>query len=186
MTEHRGTSFYNSCVKVPVDPYSRQPTPSYERPGFINSNNDDDTDKKRKINFATDDQFVNDSETSSPREIVNNFIEFFESIPDYDQVHHLSNEQFKQKVDYLKRKQRLLLQNLQSSLVSRKGTNVSTISLSKCSQKPESKNDINDLKLNGKKCYLEESRMNSPMLFPSGKFAGLVEDQDLLTNRYLE
>ncbi|XP_076666287.1 uncharacterized protein LOC143367903 isoform X4 [Andrena cerasifolii] len=185
MTEHRGTSFYNSCVKVPVDPYSRQPTPSYERPGFINSNNDDDTDKKRKINFATDDQFVNDSETSSPREIVNNFIEFFESIPDYDQVHHLSNEQFKQKVDYLKRKQRLLLQNLQSSLVSHKGTNVSTISSSKCSQrsKPESKNDINGLKLNGKKCYLEESRMNSPMLFPSGKFAGLVEDQDLLTNR---
>ena len=187
MTEHRGTSFYNSCVKVPVDPYSRQPTPSYERPGFINSNNDGDTDKKRKINFATDDQFVNDSETSSPREIVNNFIEFFESIPDYDQVHHLSNEQFKQKVDYLKRKQRLLLQNLQSSLVnvSHKGTNISTISSSKCSQrsKPESKNDINDLKLNGKKCYLEESRMNSPMLFSSGKFAGLVEDQDLLTNR---
>lgn len=36
MNEHRGSSFVHSCVKVPVDPYSRQPTPLYERPRVAN------------------------------------------------------------------------------------------------------------------------------------------------------
>ncbi|XP_076637313.1 protein FAM161A-like [Colletes latitarsis] len=185
MTEHRGTSFYNSCVKVPVDPYSRQPTPSYERPMVTKSNNDDNADKICKLNFATGDQFVSDSEISDPREIVDNFLEFLESIPDYGQVHHLTNEQFKQKVDYLKRKQKLLLKNLQNSLNDHNNENVPRFSVSKYNQQSETKsrNDINNLKLNGKKCYFVESRTTSPMLFPSGKFIGLVEDQDLLTNR---
>ncbi|XP_043255067.1 protein FAM161A [Colletes gigas] len=185
MTEHRGTSFYNSCVKVPVDPYSRQPTPSYERPMVTKCNNNDNADKICKLNFATDDQFVSDSEISNPREIVDNFLEFLGSIPDYGQVHHLTNEQFKQKVDYLKRKQKLLLKNLQNSLNDRNNGNVSRFSVSKYNQRSETKsrNDINNLKLNGKKCYFVESRTTSPMLFPSGKFIGLVEDQDLLTNR---
>ncbi|XP_076164411.1 protein FAM161A-like isoform X2 [Ptiloglossa arizonensis] len=182
MTEHRGTSFYNSCVKVPVDPYSRQPTPSYERPKLTKSSNGD---KICKINFATGDQFGSESEISGPREIVDNFLEFLESIPDYGQVHHLTNEQFKQKVDYLKRKQKLLLKNLQNSLVDHDNADVSRFSVSKCSQRSEikSKNNIHNLKLNGKKCYFEESRTTSPLLFSSGKFAGLAEDQDLLTNR---
>ncbi|XP_034192902.2 uncharacterized protein LOC117610073 [Osmia lignaria lignaria] len=182
MTEHRGNSFYNSCVKVPVDPYSRQPTPSYERPRPLKNNKDSNC----KINFAENDQFLNESEASNSREIVDNFLEFLESIPDYGQVHHLSNEQFKQKVDYLKRKQRLLLENLQDTLTAQENINVSKLSTSKCNEiqsKIKNKNDINDLKLNGKKCYFEESRISSPMFFSSDKFNGLTEDQDLFTNR---
>ncbi|XP_053985596.1 protein FAM161A [Hylaeus volcanicus] len=187
MTEHRGTSFYNSCVKVPVDPYTRQPTPSYERPRLTKSNNNENADKMCKINITTG-EFLSDSEVSSPREIVDNFLEFLESIPDYGQVHHLTNEQFKQKVDYLKRKQKLLLKNLQNSqnsLTDHGNANVSRFSVQKSSQRSgaKSKNGINNLKLNGKKCYFEESRTSSPMLFPSANFAGLADDQDLLTNR---
>ncbi|XP_046818806.1 protein FAM161A isoform X4 [Vespa crabro] len=42
----------------------------------------------------------------------------------------------------------------------------------------------NELRLNGKKCYIEESRTNSPILYPSGSFSGLMEDQDILTYRF--
>ncbi|XP_076657386.1 uncharacterized protein LOC143361681 isoform X2 [Halictus rubicundus] len=185
MAEHRGTSFYNSCVKVPVDPCSRQPTPSYERPRLTRSCKDDYTNKANKINFASDSCIVSESETSSPREIVDNFLEFLESIPDYGQVHHLSNEQFKQKVDYLKRKQKLLLKNLENSLADDEEANISGSSISKYSQKSraQNKNVINDLKLDGKKCYLEEFRIATPTFDSSDKFLCLTEDQDLPTNR---
>lgn len=187
MAEHRGTSFYNSCVKVPVDPCSRQPTPSYERPRLARSCKDNYTDKANKMNFASDNRIVSKSETSSPRETVDNFLEFLESIPDYGQVHHLSNEQFKQKVDYLKRKQKLLLKNLEHSLADDEEANVSGSSISKYNQKSrvQNKNVTNDLKLNGKKCYLEEFRIATPVLDSPDKFLYLTEDQDFPTNRYV-
>ncbi|KAK9306055.1 hypothetical protein QLX08_003118 [Tetragonisca angustula] len=183
MAEHRGTSFYNSCVKVPVDPCSRQPNPSYERIGSKQSK-EDNFYNKCKINFMENDQLIKESRISDPTQIMDNFLKFLDSIPDYDQVYHLSNEQFKQEVDHLKRKQKLLLKNLENSLINHENVNVSKFSVSKCNQKSKikSKNDINDLILNGKKCYLEESRTPSPLLFLSSKFNGLTEDQDLSTN----
>nr|XP_033328223.1 protein FAM161A isoform X1 [Megalopta genalis]XP_033328224.1 protein FAM161A isoform X1 [Megalopta genalis]XP_033328225.1 protein FAM161A isoform X1 [Megalopta genalis] len=184
MAEHRGTSFYNSCVKVPVDPYSRQPTPSYERPKVARNCKDDYPDKVNKINFASGNSIISESEVSSPREIVDNFIEFLESIPDYGQVHHLSNEQFKQKVDYLKRKQKLLLKNLENSLADDEEANVGSSSMSKYNQKSkaQNKNGINDLKLDGKKCYLEEFRITSPTLHLSDTFLCPMENQDFPIN----
>lgn len=178
-------SFFHSCVKVPVDPCSRQPTPSYERPRVSNSQR---MEKSKRINFAKNEQAaIEDSESLSPRDTLENFLEFLDSIPDYGQVHHLSNEQFKQKVEYLRRKQRLLLQNLKNSFddntIVENPPSLLSISRNDIS-KSKDKLDIGDLKLNGKKCYLEESRTNSPILFPSGTFAGLAEDQDLLTYRY--
>lgn len=186
MTEHKGTSFFHSCVKMPVDPYSRQPTPSYERPQLLSAGQR--SDRVKKINFAENESIaaIEDSESSSPRDTLENFLEFIKSIPDYGQVHHLSNEQFKQKVEYLRRKQRLLLENLKNSL-SDAEKSVSRLSLAKndsAKSKSGIKPDVaSDLKLNGKKCFLEESRTSSPILFPSGTFAGLAEDQDLLTYR---
>lgn len=182
MAEHRGTSFFHSCVKVPVDPCSRQPTPSYERPRLSRSRK---SERGKRINFAESERAaVEDSESSSPRDTLENFLEFLESIPDYGQVHHLSNEQFRQKVEFLRRKQRLLLRNLRHSLDD-DGAAPSRLPIAtredgaKSSDKP----DVSELKLNGKKCYLEESRSSSPILFPTGTFATLAEDQDLLTYR---
>ncbi|KAG5319057.1 F161A protein, partial [Acromyrmex heyeri] len=183
MTEHRGTSFFHSCVKMPVDPCSRQPTPSYERPRL--SSGSRRSEKVKKINFAEGEPTaVENSESSSPRDTLENLLEFLKSIPDYGQVHHLSNEQFKQKVEYLRRKQRLLLQNLRNSLDdTEEPSSRLLITRNESSKSKDDKSNVvvDDLKLNGKKCYLEESRTSSPILFPSGNFAGLAEDQDLLT-----
>ncbi|XP_014611703.1 PREDICTED: protein FAM161A [Polistes canadensis] len=181
MAEHRGTSFYNSCVKVPVDPCSRQPTPSYERPRSIKSEKQNIVESKgRKINFAAENLPKTESELSSPRENLEDFLEFLESIPDYKQVNHLSNEQFRQKVEYLRRKQRLFLKNFDET-----EKDTSRISTSRSNHNIKViRDDINELRLNGKKCYIEESRTNSPILYPSGSFAGLMEDQDLLTFRF--
>lgn len=185
MAEHRGTSFYNSCVKVPIDPCSRQPTPSYERPRSIKSEKQNFADKGRKINFAADDLSKTESELSSHRENLEGFLEFLESIPDYKQVHHLSNEQFRQKVEYLRRKQRLYLKNL-NNILDEPEKDTSRISTSRINRNTKVMRDdsSNELRLNGKKCYIEESRANSPLLYPSGTFSGLMEDQDLLTYRY--
>ncbi|XP_039314475.1 protein FAM161A isoform X2 [Solenopsis invicta] len=186
MTEHRGTSFFHSCVKMPVDPCSRQPTPSYERPRL--SSGGRRSEKVKKINFAEGEpNVVENSGLSSPRDTLENFLEFLKSIPDYGQVHHLSNEQFKQKVEYLRRKQRLLLQNLRNSLddLEKPPSRLSITRNENLKSKNAKPDDlIDDLKLNGKKCYLEESRTSSPILFSSSNFAGLAEDQDLLTYRY--
>lgn len=185
MTEHRGTSFFHSCVKMPVDPCSRQPTPSYERPRL--SSGGRRSEKVKKINFAEGEpNVVENSGLSSPRDTLENFLEFLKSIPDYGQVHHLSNEQFKQKVEYLRRKQRLLLQNLRNSLddLEKPPSRLSITRNENLKSKNAKPDDlIDDLKLNGKKCYLEESRTSSPILFSSSNFAGLAEDQDLLTYR---
>nr|XP_050852747.1 protein FAM161A isoform X2 [Vespula vulgaris] len=183
MAEHRGTSFYNSCVKVPIDPCSRQPTPSYERPRSIKSEKQSVTDKGRKINFAANDLPKTESELSSPRENLEGFLEFLESIPDYKQIHHLSNEQFRQKVEYLKRKQRLYLKNLKN-IFDEPEKDTTRISSRSNGNTKIMQDDFNELRLNGKKCYIEESRTNSPILYPSGNFSGLMEDQDLLTYRF--
>ncbi|KAL0100203.1 hypothetical protein PUN28_019553 [Cardiocondyla obscurior] len=181
MTEHRGTSFFHSCVKTPVDPCSRQPTPSYERPRL--SSESQRSEKVKKINFV-EGKALENSESSSPRDTLENLLMFLKSIPDYGQIHHLSNEQFKQKVEYLRRKQRLLLENLKNSLDDAEELPPHlSITRNEDSKSKNTKSSIDDLKLNGKKCYLEESRTSSPILFSSGNFAGLAEDQDLLTYR---
>ena len=198
MTEHHGSSFVHSCVKVPVDPHSRQPTPLYERPGVERIAKQRSCDKERKINFVRRDD-------TSPGGSLENLLEFLESIPDYGDVNHLSNEQFKRKLDYLKRKQRLLLKNLRNCFddddkEDDKSGKTTRITSANSSSRPsavgtvaqQDTNKVNnkpwipetDLKLRGKKCSLEESRTDSPLLFSTGNFAGLAEDQDLLTYRY--
>ncbi|XP_043475232.1 protein FAM161A isoform X2 [Leptopilina heterotoma] len=187
MNEHRGSSFVHSCVKVPVDPYSRQPTPLYERPRVTNKTKRyNASSKSKKINFDT-----SNSNVTSPRDTLENFMDFMESIPDYNDVHHLSNEQFKQKLDYLKRKQRILLKNLQNCLDQDETENIINREISADSQSQRCNNKTkewcndnnNDLKLKGRKCNFEESRTNSPILYATGTFDRLAEDQDLLTYR---
>ncbi|XP_034936938.1 uncharacterized protein [Chelonus insularis] len=197
-----GTSFVHSCVKVPVDPYSRQPTPSYERPRVqrIEKRRSNKNDKSRRINFASHSSSVQDSNQeagSSDDSNLESFLDFLDSIPDYQEVYHLSNEQFKQKLDYLKRKQKLLLKNFKNCLdhdesndkclsVQDKPIPQTILPPSTPSIPDKSKRwdqNSRDLKLLGKKCSLEDSRTASPLLFSSGTFAGLAEDQDLLTFR---
>lgn len=135
-------------------------------------------------------------EPDSAREDYSSFIEFIESIPDYMEVHHLSNEQFKQKLDYLKRKQRMLLKNLRNCLEQDEraelATAFTTVKSSERGKSPGGKCCASDLvtkgtelTLKGKRCNLEESRTNSPLLYPLGSFSRLAEDQDFLTYRHV-
>lgn len=186
MSEHQGTAFNHSCIKMPVDPFSRQPTPSYERPEKLKNKSCATVQKSRKINFASRDKDVDTHGPFAPANF-ESFMDFLESIPDYGDVNHLSNEQFKQKLDYLKRKQRTLLKNLRNCLEESDGKIVErpvTVSESECKKIRQWCADYNNLSLQGMKCSFEESRVDSPVsLFPFGKFAGLAEDQDLLTYR---
>ncbi|OXU23830.1 hypothetical protein TSAR_010825 [Trichomalopsis sarcophagae] len=203
MTEHKGTSFAHSCVKVPVDPYSRQPTPLYERPKIVHRTNAK-SEKPAKMTTALGKRHEyrpNNKpcsrldnrcsvELENAREDYSSFLEFIESIPDYMEVHHLSNEQFKQKLDYLKRKQRMLLKNLRNCLEQDERVELVTIRGSERSKSPREKCCASDLMtkgteltLKGKCCNLEESRAKSPLLYPLGSFSRLAEDQDFLTYR---
>ncbi|XP_068993861.1 uncharacterized protein pyx [Neodiprion pinetum] len=185
MSEHQGTTFNHSCIKMPVDPFSRQPTPLYERPKVLKNKHCTSGDKSRKINFINRSN-EDASYVSFPQGNFASFMDFLESIPDYGDVNHLSNEQFKQKLDYLKRKQRTLLKNLKNCLEENNGKIVGhpkNISDLECKKIRQWCTDYNNLSLQGMKCSFEESRMESPLPFPSGKFAGLAEDQDLLTYR---
>lgn len=119
-------------------------------------------------------------------------MEIIESIPAYEEVHHLSNEQFKQRLDYLKRKQRLLLKNLRNCL--EEDEDIEPCALSDAKSKSDLKSNAtfastslgDELTLKGKRCNFEESRTYSPpppTLCPEGNFSCLVEDQDFLTYR---
>ncbi|XP_012265980.2 protein FAM161A isoform X1 [Athalia rosae] len=186
MSEHQDTSFNHSCIKMPVDPFSRQPTPLYERPKALKNRRSKSTEKNHKTNFTNR---IDETELQShiPDGNVEHFMEFLDSIPDYGDIHHLSNEQFKQKLDYLKRKQRTLLKNLKNCLETETVEKIMTSSAASADMERKKLRqwclDHNNLSLQGLKCSFEESRVDSPVPFPSGKFAGLAEDQDFLTYR---
>lgn len=55
-------------------------------------------------------------ELAHARNDYDSLLEFVTSIPDYRDVHELSEEQFKQRLDFLKRRQRILLKNLRFCL----------------------------------------------------------------------
>jgi hypothetical protein len=139
-------------------------------------------------------------ELESARENYDKFLEFVQSIPNYIEIQHLSNEQFKRKLDYLKRKQRILLNNLRNcleqedkedeiakraSVESRNGDRNRDRPKSTCEKLPDSPRILPDssLELKGKRCNLEESRTNTPLSYTYGSFSYLAEDQDCLTYR---
>lgn len=185
--EHKGTSFVNSCVKVPVDPYSRQPTPSYERPKLLihsdktaASTNDFETTRSSNLSLSCD-ALTKTSECSTSLE---DFSTFLKSIPDYNQLHHLSNEQFKQKLDYLKRKRKMLSMNLSNCIIN--GSDKVSVASSPCNEKTTLSNNESksseELNLKGKKCNFQESRLMSPLIFSDKFYEFTAEDQE--TNRY--
>ncbi|XP_058796721.1 protein FAM161A [Phymastichus coffea] len=189
MTEHKGTAFAHSCIKMPVDPYSRQPTPMYERPRPSSSSRMSTSDKPLTKAFCKSQGF-DDRSAKAPRDECTSVLEFIESIPVYEEVHRLSNEQFKQRLDYLKRKQRLLLKNLRNCLEEDENIEPSTSSDTKCKSELKTNSSTacsaslsDEFTLKGKQYNLEESSCYSPLLYPEGSFSCLAEDQDFLTYR---
>ncbi|KAJ1529863.1 hypothetical protein ONE63_006597 [Megalurothrips usitatus] len=125
-------SLSTSCLRVPVNPYNQQPSPSYERSQAITPNVEEDSSLQRKLHSTNVSSRPSSSmntsvpksggmskrrgkktkpqdATSSP---LDSFLDFYESIPDYQDVTHLSDKEFSEKMRILRDRQRQYLHNL--------------------------------------------------------------------------
>ncbi|XP_011503618.1 PREDICTED: protein FAM161A [Ceratosolen solmsi marchali] len=205
--EWKGTFYMHSCVKMTMDPYNRQLTPLYERLkcSRVNGKKPRDFNKlsANKIEKSSDYCRIynkRNSELKNAREDYDSFLEFIQSIPNYIEIHHLSNEQFKQKLDCLKRKQRILLKNLRNCLEQEeKEDEIATRSnVENCYRdRPIFMNENNsdshksipdaELKLKDKRYNYGEPKSNTLFLHPSRRsFSCLTKDQDFLNYRCME
>lgn len=102
MSDHNRAVFNNSCLKIPRNPVNQQPFPVYDQKYINHLEN-----KVRKLSIESNEYNM---KLAPPPEIdrstLKSFIEFYDSIPDYDDVNHLSNKDFYQKLEILKQKQR--------------------------------------------------------------------------------
>lgn len=102
MSDHNSAVFNNACLKVPRNPVSQQPSPIYEQKYLNQLKN-----QARKLSLET--KGLNMRGKYSPesdRSVLKSLIEFYDSIPEYDDVNHLSNKDFYRKLQNLKEKQR--------------------------------------------------------------------------------
>ncbi|KAK4885131.1 hypothetical protein RN001_001402 [Aquatica leii] len=102
MSDHTSSVFNNACLKIPRDPISQNPSPIYEQKYVSNMHNE-----MIKMDMTND---VNTSKSksleSADKVILKSFIEFYDSIPEYDDINHLSNKDFYRKLENLKEKQK--------------------------------------------------------------------------------
>lgn len=103
MSSHNRASFNHSCLRVPRNPLNKQPVPVFEQ-SYVN----EIESKVRKLSLGSNEETklrmksVKDYDVDCFRA----FIEFFDSIPNYEDVNHLSNADFYRKLERLKEKQR--------------------------------------------------------------------------------
>lgn len=102
MSGHNSAVFNHSCLKTPRNPLNRQPFPVYDQ-----KYSDRLVNEVRKLSIESNEFKM---KSTSPPEIDKNtlksFIEFYDSIPDYNDINHLSNKDFYRKLEALKEKQR--------------------------------------------------------------------------------
>ncbi|KAK6638907.1 hypothetical protein RUM43_007177 [Polyplax serrata] len=87
---HREASFNHSCLKVPEYSSGRRPFSKHER--ISSAGKEDDL---RKQSFPI-------SNYRSNFQTMRSYLKFYESIPDYTELHHLSNEEFYSQLKSLK------------------------------------------------------------------------------------
>lgn len=102
MSNHHSAVFNNSCLKTPINPLNQHPFPVHDQE-YINRLQKE----VRKLSIESN-EFKMKSIPSPDidRSALKSFIEFYDSIPDYNDVNHLSNKDFYKKLDALKEKQR--------------------------------------------------------------------------------
>lgn len=97
MSDHSSSVFNNSCLKAPLRPSSGQPFPIYEQ--------------KHLHQLRNQAKKLADEKTRS-KTTLKSFLEFYGSIPEYDDVNHLSNKEFYRRLENLREKQRLYEEKL--------------------------------------------------------------------------
>ncbi|KAK3921689.1 Protein FAM161A [Frankliniella fusca] len=129
--KHAALSYSSSCLRVPVNPYSQQPSPSYERRQVATPHTEDESSLSRKLcqmNTSSrpssslrspsirckkpHGKTNKDGSQSSDNSPLGSFLDFYESIPDYQDITHLSDKEFEEKLKLLRDKQRQYLHTL--------------------------------------------------------------------------
>jgi hypothetical protein len=141
-TKHSVAAFNHSCLKLPVNPANKLPLPTFERKPVSNYFEKDHINKKgsskgmtRSFEFlfgadraSSSDSTEGLSKTSTSQdnenctaktagkstknESLQSFLEFYESIPDYGDLNHLSDQEFYLRLQNLKAKHRTYLKDL--------------------------------------------------------------------------
>lgn len=112
MSDHNSAVFNNSCLKVPRNPISNQPFPVYEQK-FLNQLKNQAT----KLGLKTDECNMKSKKSlDSDRSTIKSLMEFYDSIPEYDDVNHLPSKEFYRRLENLKEKQKLYCERLQTEI----------------------------------------------------------------------
>ncbi|XP_055636223.1 protein FAM161A [Toxorhynchites rutilus septentrionalis] len=126
MSGHGRSVFLNSCIKKPLNPRNKLPNPSYLVPECSLDRGLNDPQTQENVNMITRKKVnskcplarttLQRSNKCCPithqlRKETDNFqslVKFYDSIPDYDDLNHLPNEEFYCKLNTLRKKQREL------------------------------------------------------------------------------
>ncbi|KAJ0173670.1 hypothetical protein K1T71_010819 [Dendrolimus kikuchii] len=93
---HYSSVFTNSCLRVPVDPISKMPKTAHER----------------QYKQITEQCSIESSSTCSATAVdvdADRFKDFYKSIPDYNDIHHLTEDEFYSTLKSLREKKKLML-----------------------------------------------------------------------------
>lgn len=104
---HSGVSFNHSCLKVPIDPQSQRPSPNYERLSTHKVIENQRNDFHRHFERSKGDSLASPtSSLGNNFKSVESYLQFYENIPDYSELHHLSDEEFYSRLKTLKMTQK--------------------------------------------------------------------------------
>lgn len=106
---HSNAAFNHSCLKVPVNPGNKLPAPKYELKTINHIKNQEIKERKS----SKEQMKVNKTNNNSRYKA---FIDFYDSIPDYSDVNHLSNKEFYRRLEAIKAKQKSYYEYLDTEL----------------------------------------------------------------------
>lgn len=94
---HNCSVFRNACLKVPVDPFTKMPKTAYERKGKI-------------VKEQSSIDSVSTTYSASTADIdAEKLKDFYRSIPDYNEINHLPEDQFYSTLKSLREKKQIML-----------------------------------------------------------------------------
>ncbi|XP_076268836.1 uncharacterized protein LOC143201585 isoform X1 [Rhynchophorus ferrugineus] len=97
MYNHTLSVYNNSCLTVPRNPNNDKPQTLYDQKFLHDLHNEVTKNLNQKMKATIIDSTKNES---------NSFIDFYDSIPEYHEINHLSNQEFYKKLERLKEKQK--------------------------------------------------------------------------------
>lgn len=105
MSGHSSSVYNNSCLKLPRNPQNNYPLPTYEQK-LLNQLQNEATKLGLKLSSPQQENISKMQSSKTSKDPIKSFIDFYDSIPEYDDINHLSNKEFYQKLQTLKEKRK--------------------------------------------------------------------------------